>query len=544
MRRFLFLFLLLPAVGSAQISAPPPPVAEPPLSYRNIYKQEKNGIWGMTGQLGAQEETLIPFEYEYLSAYYYDWMIAKKKGKYGMINRKNQVVIPFQYDDMLDDVIHGFACFKKGKKWGIINRKGKVSVPFEYAEIAKPRVFGEWPGTDPYSTEWLTEGSLQKINFLAKKEGQYGIISGDGDIVLPFDYQEIRPTSSDCNLVLRKNNKYAVYICYSPGRSQFRYDTVEFLRSNLLLVSANGKKGLAGHEDQAVLPLEYEDIIYLERNYYAFKKAGKYGLLSLDNWDSKMTVILPNEYDAIGPSSIRYGNIVKNGKSGLFDYFSGKIVLRPAFASVSVSNSGQFIVKNNGRYGLCAASGKEIILPVYDHLVAIPELRAVVDKVYLVRKGPKTGLIDSTGIVLAPARFDSIIYLRYFTDPHRQATGCEDLACFTAIYKACLDNKIFLFNSDGQLYNETGIDNFTLQNAYIRTALNQQKGLLTITGTTVFLPEYEVIKIAEEAAAEIKIWRLSGKITGDIKPYFVAWKKKDGVAELFDAAGKKVGMVE
>jgi hypothetical protein len=542
MIKFLFLFLLLPLEGFTQVS--PPPVAEPPLSYRNIYKQEKNGIWGMTGQLGAQEETLIPFEYEYLSAFYYDWMIAQKKGKYGMINRKNQVVVPFQYDDMLDDVIQGYAGFKKGKKWGIINRKGEVSVPFEYDEITKPKVFGEWPGSDPYSTEWLTEGSLQKNNFLARKDGKYGIISGDGDIILPFDYQEIRPTSSDCNMVLKKNNKYAVYICYSPGRSQFRYDTVEFLRSNLLLVSANGKKGIAGHEDQAVLPLEYEDIIYLERNYYAFKKNGKYGLLSLDSRDSKMIVILPNEYDAIGPSSLRYAHIARNGKSGLFDYFTTKIVLRPAFESVSVSNSGQFIVQNNGLYGLCAASGKEIILPVYDHLVAIPVLRAMVDKVYLVRKGTKTGLIDSAGIVLAPARFDSIVYLNYFTDPRKRATGCKDLSCFTAIYKACLDNKIFLFNSDGQPYNETGVDHITFQNAYIRTAFNHQKGLLTITGTTIFLPEYEVIKIAEEAAAEIKIWQLSGKITGDIKPYIVAWKKKDGAAELFDAAGKKVGMVE
>ena len=66
MIKFLFLFLLLPLEGFTQVS--PPPVAEPPLSYRNIYKQEKNGIWGMTGQLGAQEETLIPFEYEYLCA--------------------------------------------------------------------------------------------------------------------------------------------------------------------------------------------------------------------------------------------------------------------------------------------------------------------------------------------------------------------------------------------------------------------------------------------------------------------------------------------
>jgi len=57
---------------------------------------------------------------------------VKLNGKMGFINTKNEVVIPFKYDDAFAFADNGFAKVELNGKWGLINEKGEVVIPLKY----------------------------------------------------------------------------------------------------------------------------------------------------------------------------------------------------------------------------------------------------------------------------------------------------------------------------------------------------------------------------------------------------------------------------
>jgi WG containing repeat len=54
-----------------------------------------------------------------------------QNGKYGFINKKNEIVIPFQYDGA-DNFYDSIAIIKQVDKYGAIDRTGKIVIPVEY----------------------------------------------------------------------------------------------------------------------------------------------------------------------------------------------------------------------------------------------------------------------------------------------------------------------------------------------------------------------------------------------------------------------------
>lgn len=87
------------------------------------------------------------------------WHDNYKEGKFGAIDKKGNVIIPFKYDDIKFDydaysvLFEGLACVKKHGKWGYIDKKGKVIIPFRFkeaeyfhngkAKVTKKNLFGK-----------------------------------------------------------------------------------------------------------------------------------------------------------------------------------------------------------------------------------------------------------------------------------------------------------------------------------------------------------------------------------------------------------------
>ena len=62
---------------------------------------------------------------------------AKQVNKYGYLNTKGKVVLPFVYDDADDFNDSKKAMVKYKGKWGMIDNLGNIIIPFEY-EQAEP----------------------------------------------------------------------------------------------------------------------------------------------------------------------------------------------------------------------------------------------------------------------------------------------------------------------------------------------------------------------------------------------------------------------
>lgn len=148
-----------------------------------VYKNDLNGI------VNDKNEILIPIEYGTLDPMYSNLIAAKKNGKKGIIDIHNKILVPFQYDE-----IYGFhlvksknqyhALVRVGDQWGIIDEKGKYIVELSDTELVT-----------------LTDTSV-----IIQKNGLYGLSDFKLKTIIPAEYTEQLFTSEEIQFL--KNDVY------------------------------------------------------------------------------------------------------------------------------------------------------------------------------------------------------------------------------------------------------------------------------------------------------------------------------------------------
>jgi len=144
-----------------------------------VGKEYKNGFYNTEGYI-------IPPEYSYLPEKFAQRMKAQKDGKYGMINSSNGILIPFEYDE-----IHEVP-FEKGyyERFTFIDLTGKSLLLQDYDCAIK--YIGV---SNKYST---------------CKEGKYGVISFENEILLPFEYDYVEKAINDDLFIFKSNINFGV----------------------------------------------------------------------------------------------------------------------------------------------------------------------------------------------------------------------------------------------------------------------------------------------------------------------------------------------
>lgn len=100
-----------------------------------------NRITGKEGIFNYQGEIIIPFEYDDIHPFNKEDIYIKfnKNGKWGLMDRNNNTVIPAMYDDIRLP-FDGKDCMnligaKKSEKWGFINSSNQQVAPFIYSSV-------------------------------------------------------------------------------------------------------------------------------------------------------------------------------------------------------------------------------------------------------------------------------------------------------------------------------------------------------------------------------------------------------------------------
>lgn len=107
----------------------------------DTYQKQVNGKYGFISPF--DEEPIIPYEYEMLPRNMSKCMVAKKGGRYGCINDKNETLIPFEYDQIKTlnfskkRFKNDFVIVKKGKLFGLFDNKGNEILPVKYNKLEK-----------------------------------------------------------------------------------------------------------------------------------------------------------------------------------------------------------------------------------------------------------------------------------------------------------------------------------------------------------------------------------------------------------------------
>ncbi|MFP5438515.1 MAG: WG repeat-containing protein [Bacteroidia bacterium] len=135
--------------------------------------------------------------YQKLEAGRQTFIVAKKGKKFGVINGLDKEVVLFVYDSInFNRVIQDGAdalsmeiLARKGKKYGAVSLKNEVKIPFEYEELVRV--------------------SYQGL-YKAGKKGKYQLLDGNGKVLNPGPFEEITPFEKSNSYVFKDGKMYSM----------------------------------------------------------------------------------------------------------------------------------------------------------------------------------------------------------------------------------------------------------------------------------------------------------------------------------------------
>ena len=311
-----------------------------PCEYSSL---EGNGIWrtcksGKYGyvQLNATSSitTLIPCIYESLGKYSADSYIrATLKGKKGMIDSQNKIIIPFKYSKVGNPchTSNGYSIIwvEKDGKLGIYNDDGKELQPcdIDKAYILTENNSIELSYTDCPSTDYI----------YIVRNGLTGLISGSTfETIIPCMYEYLSPIKTS-KAFYKANGKWGIIDANNKTIQLAIYDNVEIDGSTLseqkmpsmafqsnMYVRNNGKVGMLKANGEDFIPVKYDSLGMYSDNMLVAKVGDKYGFLNEEGKES-----VPFVYSQAHNYSEGLAAVVNENGKYLFIDKSGNVTIKP-----------------------------------------------------------------------------------------------------------------------------------------------------------------------------------------------------------------------
>lgn len=284
-----------------------------------MWFREDNGGGNIGVKNKVTGEIIIPAEYDQLTPFSEGLAIATKYNKgTGIIDSKNNIVIPLEYhiwhsfindqlsspdehDDVLDmtgnNETRGIS---KDGKWGLINKKGEWVVPLTYeSEISNSDMGESEDGVARYY------GGLAPV----KKDGKWGVIDVKGNLVVPIIYDEAHTYNGYASLL--KDGKWGSVDQNNNIVVPFEYDQIKGYKDGIIIVSKNNYWGATDDKGNIVVPIIYDNMYAPYDGISVVKKNGRNGLVRDDG-----TVILPLLFDEIWDITENIACVKVGGKWG------------------------------------------------------------------------------------------------------------------------------------------------------------------------------------------------------------------------------------
>ncbi len=188
--------------------------------YQNIVKIQNNKIvvqenkkYGVISNTGEQ---IIPCNYEEIDFAFTDSYIVKKEGKYGIVNSKNEFILEAKYQFIQYIKEADFVeASEDGINSNIINNKFETNLTGIVSEINTEKGYLKLRINDEYKyynfkfeekdvKDILTNNEL----FLSKKDGKYGFINKQGEVIVDYIYDDATEQNSLGYAAINKDGKW------------------------------------------------------------------------------------------------------------------------------------------------------------------------------------------------------------------------------------------------------------------------------------------------------------------------------------------------
>lgn len=306
--------------------------------------------------------------------------------------------------EVVEKVKTGYFTVYENNKWGVIDGKGEYVINPAYDEMI----------VIPDSTQALFictydvnyELGTYKTKVINEKEE---ILFKDYNKVFPIEnYDESGNLWYEKNiLVISKDGKLGLANYKGQELLRCEYDNIEAIKNitNSLLVTKDGKYGLASSTGDLIIEAKYKEIKSYGENYSAgyivVSEEGKYGVI-----DNNKKVIFEPTFEDIKPL---HGNniyvvkqegkwkVINSNKEELFGY---------TFDDIIEINTDNIIIKKDSKYGAITYTGETIIEPEYTGLKY-----AYSDK-YIAKKEDKYGMINAKKETVLEFEYITLAYLK------------------------------------------------------------------------------------------------------------------------------------
>ena len=195
---------------------------------KKYYNFKKGDLWGIIDKDGririsAQYQKYLQLV-NHLDENSPIRLIAYNKGKCGIINFENQIVLPFEYHRIMKTALGYIIEVETTEGRQLFNlQSNRIITPFYYEESTsnanyiylskahfktpfdpqKEQIILPWE----YNTVYNIPGSH---NFAVKKDGLFGVVNSENKVLVPFIYEDMISTNRPNMLVIAKNNQYGI----------------------------------------------------------------------------------------------------------------------------------------------------------------------------------------------------------------------------------------------------------------------------------------------------------------------------------------------
>lgn len=398
--------------------------------------------------VGIAQKNNSRFDYEIEEVKEIDYMVFKENNKFGVINKKGDVIVQPKYDvvqipnpskpvfickynynaennqynikvfnDKSEQILYQFVIvepielnsgissipyeksvlkFAENGKYGLIDFQGKVIVKAKYDEI---------------NSFDFNEGLL-----LVKEKDKYGIININGAVVVKPKYDKIE---SDGYYEEGAGYKKSGFIVGTKSGDTYKYGYIGFDRKKVLdmkyeqiaripntsknddiylLAIQNGKVGFYKNKNN-IINHEYEDMAYdSNNNCLILQKDSKQGIAELDG-----NIVIDIKYDNIYVSG-KFINAQIGDNVDIYDYSNKEKISYDNVIGINqtINEKYSIAIMNNDKFKILKNDEKTLSDNEYDYL------EYVYDDYFLTFKNQKFGIIDVNNKKIIDFKYDSI----------------------------------------------------------------------------------------------------------------------------------------
>jgi len=404
--------------------------------------------------------------------------------KWGVIDNAGNIILEPKYDEMIvipnkDKAIFIYT-YNINEETGEYNAKA-INDKKEtlYEGYDKVEVIENY---DTKQNVWF-ENNLLRVS----KNGQYGLIDFEGNIVLNCEYDEITALKGvKENLIVKKDGK--VGLVNSKGQSIIKvvYNEIKTLqegsKSEYIIVDETGKMGVISTSGTIILEPKYDDIKYVySTDTYAVKEEKDWKLVN----KSAETVL--EGYDNF--LHVKGENVIinKSEKYGIVTLTSEEKI-KAEYEELHYAFSVYYIAKKDGKYGVININNETIVPFEYLNMSYIEEGSFIIADI----SETETVIFDSNLAKKLTGIFEEINtekgYIRAYIEGNYkyynfkfEEKSSSDILTNNTIYLSKKDGKFGYIDKAGQVVVDYIYDDATEQNEYGYAAVKKD-GLWGVIG--------------------------------------------------------------